>query len=106
MRIVEAARIGAFARRLDLDESDERVADCDRVVWAGLEVRHRGLANEVDCPDRQAGSFGQITDESFKRPAQLIFWRAVDGGVAQFRFRACAEGRDRGRDGLACQSTL
>ena len=38
VRIVELARIGALARRLDLDEADERLADGDRIIRARLQV--------------------------------------------------------------------
>src|SRR5436853_5138931 len=60
MRIVELARIGALARRLDFDEPDKGVADRDRVVRARLEVSKRGLADTMDGAGAQTADLGQV----------------------------------------------
>ena len=74
MRVVETARIGAFSWSLHFDEADQRIRDRGGVIRASLEVLHRSFADEVDRPGGQAGGFGQVADERFEWPAQLILW--------------------------------
>ena len=48
VRVVELARVGALAGRLDLDEADKRLADGDCEVGAGLQIGEAGLADQID----------------------------------------------------------
>jgi hypothetical protein len=82
MRIGKLARISALAQRLDFDKTNQRVADGDGIVRARLEVRKRRLANEVDRLCREAADLGKVVQQSFERPAPLIFGRAAHRDVA------------------------
>jgi hypothetical protein len=83
----ELARIGAFARGLDLDESDQGVAQGDGVVRAGgLEAGDRRLADGLHGVPRETAEFGQIVDQSLERGAKLVFRFSGSGDVVEFRF--------------------
>ena len=82
----ELARIGALARGLDLDESDQGVAEGDRVIRAGLERGDRRLADCLHGILRETTEFGQIVDQSLERRTELIFRLPRDGDVVEFRF--------------------
>ena len=47
MPVGKTARIGTFARRLDLDTTDKRVADRNRVIRTDAELGKRGFPDEV-----------------------------------------------------------
>jgi hypothetical protein len=52
MRFSELAWVGTLSRRLDLNESDERLADSSGIVGTRFQVRLSGLADEMDGTSR------------------------------------------------------
>ena len=95
----ELARIGALARGLDLDESDQGVAEGDRVIRAGLERGDRRLADGLHGILRETAKFGQIVDQSLQRRTELIFRLAGSRHVVEFRLGLGAVASDGGLQG-------
>jgi hypothetical protein len=63
VRVLEPARIGALARRLDLDEADQRLADSDGKIGPGFQIGKGCLADEIDGFRRQAVDRSQVLHE-------------------------------------------
>jgi hypothetical protein len=82
----ELARIGAFARGLDLHESDQGVAQGNGVIRAGLETGDRRLADGLHGIPRETAKLGQIVDQSLERGAQLVFRFSGSSDALEFRF--------------------
>jgi hypothetical protein len=103
MRIVEFPRLGAFARSLDFNEADQRVADGDSKIRTCFEIGKRGLADEMDRLGRQAGDLGQVLDQALERSAELIFRGTFNSDARQLWLGTGAEIRDDGCDRFARQ---
>lgn len=99
--IVKPARIGALARRLDLDEADERIRARHGIVRPRADIGHPRFANEMQRMRRQAVKRREPGDERLQRAAQLVLRGAGDGGVGQLGLRGLPEGGD---DALQCQA--
>jgi hypothetical protein len=95
---LEAARVTALARRLELDEADERTAHGHRIVGPGLDVGHGSLADGHDGARRQTAQPGQRLQQVFERAVQLVFRLAGNDRVAQAGAGGLTEGGDRLRE--------
>ena len=91
MTITKSARIGSLAGGLDLDESDQGVAQGDCIIRTRLERGDRRLADCLYGTVRETTKLGQIGAQSFERRAKLIFRFASNGDVLEFRFGLSAE---------------
>jgi hypothetical protein len=67
--VFEAARVGALARRLHLNESDERVVAGDGKVGPGSEISQRGLPHRCDGRGGQSAEESELADEGIQRGA-------------------------------------
>lgn len=79
----ELARIAALARRLDLDEANQRIGDADRVVRARVELRQRRFADQRQAARRQIVERGEAMQQRFERRAKLVLGRARHGRAVQ-----------------------
>ena len=80
------ARIGSLARGLDLNESDQRVAEGNRVIRAGLERGDHRLADCLHNVLRETAKLGQTVDQCFERRTELVFRLPRNGDVVEFCF--------------------
>jgi hypothetical protein len=94
MGIGELAGIGALARRFHLDEADQSLSHRHRVIGPYGEVGESSLSHQINVAI-YAAKHGESFDQGFKGRPQLIFRRALDGGIGEFGLCAEAEVRDR-----------
>ena len=89
--VLELARIGTLARRLELNMTDKRAAQRDRVVRPGLKLRNADLADGRDGARRLPRRFGQVGEQRFERRAQLVFRVAGRTDPGKLRLEARPE---------------
>lgn len=82
----------ALARRLDLDEPDQRIVYADGVVRARLQMGKRGLTDQRQARRRKAVELRELAKQPFERCAELIFRSSGDSWVIQFGPGFGAEG--------------
>ncbi|MCY4350480.1 MAG: hypothetical protein OXC25_11600 [Thiotrichales bacterium] len=91
MPVVESTRVGALARRLDLDEADQDVSAGDGVIGPRLDVGKRDLADHDHGAGAKPRKLGEIRDEGLQRRAQLILRCADRDGVRELGLRLTPE---------------
>ena len=73
VRVLEAARVSAFARRLQLDEADQRAVHGGGVVGPGAQIGDGTLAHRDHDALAKTAQRRQVVEQAFERAADLVF---------------------------------
>jgi hypothetical protein len=83
VRVLELARVRAFAGGFEFDESDEGFVNRDGVVGATVQVVDGRFADRGDAGSENAAQFRQIREQLLERGAKLVLGFAAGAGIGQ-----------------------
>jgi hypothetical protein len=93
--VLEAPRVSALARGLELDVADEGGGECDGVVGPRLEGGDGGFPDEGEAIEVAEGG-GEVRKELFEGSAELVLGLALGGEVVELGLGQGSKRRDGG----------
>ena len=84
--VLEAARIGTFAGRLELDESDQRALHGHGVIGTNLQVGEGRFADRDHLARREAAQPRELCQQLLERGTKLVFGAPTAPALLSFCF--------------------
>ncbi|WP_422292192.1 hypothetical protein, partial [Candidatus Binatus sp.] len=91
VRVFEFSRVGALAGRFQLNKSNKRVVNSDRIVGTSLQIANRRFSHRSYRTLGKLAKLGNLRQQVLERRTQLIFRLSFGARIAQFGFRLSSE---------------